>query len=614
MKGKKRPAKSGDFPRKKRKLGKGKRPAENATNISFKSRSIVVSSQLEQSQQPTGKRKLTFEVGSLTEVNIIFQHFTNFIRGSSSTDSLLFQALLRHLNHFKSSMRCDGLTGLRELFQDHPHLLIPNLAKVIDGVLGRMIDPDGSVRHALYTFLSFVFSVVSPNHIRTHFSSVIVHVSCGLTHISDRIQLDSLKVFSLLMKHYPSLLPPHAQHLLPLIVGLISRHQCADSARKASKSKAVASLAHDPRSKMSKVSSRVEVFNLLCHFLEALIESVYASSESVQLSNPGSSPPIVDVRSQRVLVERDGELLPAHSSLCSFSASVPHVMPLQQQGLAYQLSASPVEATAIPSPVSSFSQIKTSSRVVFPDGSKFIDFAQSLISLLIECWVECAPSQLLSKSEAMSIPKDTLTLMDTIIRLLCLVLKLAAHVNVSDSATHSSALDAPSVSALGALSEKYATSFLKHFMVYFPLRTSSSVNVAQYEKMNLVLCHITTLLSRPEDDSVQKALQSVCLLYSTFGQAVKSTTSSQLALECSKIIAETLPRLVGALDTHKLPDSDLQCVVNGLWAFYNACHLQSSAKRTLIQCFRSLLASCGTRLLESLLHYCMFCLSLSLLC
>lgn len=62
MKGKKRSAKSTDFPRKKRKLGKGKRPAENATNISFKSRSIVVHSQLEQSQQPTGKRKLTFEV------------------------------------------------------------------------------------------------------------------------------------------------------------------------------------------------------------------------------------------------------------------------------------------------------------------------------------------------------------------------------------------------------------------------------------------------------------------------------------------------------------------------------------------------------------------------
>ena len=61
MKGKKR-AKSTDFPSKKRKLGKSKRPAENATRVSFKSKSIVVPSQLEQTQQPTGRRKLSLEV------------------------------------------------------------------------------------------------------------------------------------------------------------------------------------------------------------------------------------------------------------------------------------------------------------------------------------------------------------------------------------------------------------------------------------------------------------------------------------------------------------------------------------------------------------------------
>ena len=63
MKGKKRAAKSTDFPRKKTKLGKGKRPAENATNVSFKSGRIVLPSQLasQSHQQPTGKRKLTLE-------------------------------------------------------------------------------------------------------------------------------------------------------------------------------------------------------------------------------------------------------------------------------------------------------------------------------------------------------------------------------------------------------------------------------------------------------------------------------------------------------------------------------------------------------------------------
>ena len=62
MKRKRNASKSVDFPRKKRKLGKGKRPPDNATNISFKSRSVVLPSQLEKTKQPTGKRKLTFQV------------------------------------------------------------------------------------------------------------------------------------------------------------------------------------------------------------------------------------------------------------------------------------------------------------------------------------------------------------------------------------------------------------------------------------------------------------------------------------------------------------------------------------------------------------------------
>ena len=61
----KKTGKPGDFPKRKNKLGKGKRPAENTTTVSFKSRSIVLPSQLSHAgnrDQPTGKRKLGLEV------------------------------------------------------------------------------------------------------------------------------------------------------------------------------------------------------------------------------------------------------------------------------------------------------------------------------------------------------------------------------------------------------------------------------------------------------------------------------------------------------------------------------------------------------------------------
>ena len=503
------------------------------------------------------------------------------------------QALLRHLNHFKPSMRSDGLTGLRELFQDHPHILTPNLAKVVESALGRIIDNDAAVRHSLYTFLSFLFSTVSSNHIRTLFPSIVVHVSCGLTHISDRIQFDSLKIFGLLMSHYPSLLPPHAQHLLPLIVGLISRHSsCAVVSQKAAKSKAQASLAHDPRSKLSKWSSRIDVFSLLCRFLETLYECVHSSRKAsyVHDSNPGNTQLIVDVQTQRVVVERDGELLPAHSALCDFSSSIPHVMPLQRQGLPHQLHA--VISSGTPSSPSSRSpSIHTRSASVFPDVSKFIGFSESLIALCLECWVECAPTT------QGHVSKNTLTLMETIINLLCLVLKLAVHVHTLDFAAQSTEQNNETcVSAISALTEKYAAVFLKHFMPHFPLHCIvTSASFVRYAKMNLMLCQITTLLSQGELSSLPKALQSVCAFYGTLGHLADPSVSSQSVLECSCMISETLPEVLVSIERHRLPESDLRCVMSGLSAFYDGCHPQSSAKRVLIQCFRDLLATCGTR-------------------
>ena len=497
-------------------------------------------------------------------------------------------------------MRCDGLTGLRELFQDHPHLLIPNLAKLVDKVLCKIIDPDASVRHSLYTLLSDIFSVVSSDHVCAHFSSIVAHLSCGLTHISDKVQLDSLRMFGLLMAHYSMLLPAHAQQLLPLIVRLISRHKSASSSQKTSKTKTQASLAHDPRSKLSRFSSRIDVFNLLFHFLETVLKSVDPIEE---MRKTDKTPATVDLQRQRVVIERDGEFKQVHCDLVDFS-SIPHVMPLKREGLPYQLTVSPVaslptEFNAVSTSVASTVSICPSSRSslispdsVFSDVAKFIEFSESLVSLLFECWVECSLVQ-------KHVSKDCLVLMETVINLLCLVLKLAVHVSSSESDTrsteHCSTL-APSP-VINTLSGKYTAFYLKHFVTKFPLRcpSATSSHSVQYTRMNLVLCQITALLSKSGDPTYQPALDSVCTFYGTLeGVSDPTSDSSQTALECSRIISETLPELLDAVDRHRLAHSNLQCVLTGVEAFYSRCHTQSSAKRVLIHCFGNLLERHGT--------------------
>ena len=65
----KRPKKANppkDFPKKKQKVGKRKSTPDNATVVTFKSKSVVIPSQLERTDGPTTHRKLSLQVsGSL---------------------------------------------------------------------------------------------------------------------------------------------------------------------------------------------------------------------------------------------------------------------------------------------------------------------------------------------------------------------------------------------------------------------------------------------------------------------------------------------------------------------------------------------------------------------
>ena len=495
------------------------------------------------------------------------------------------QSLLSHLNHFKASMRQDGLNGLRDLFQEHPHLLIPNLTKLVAAIFSRITDQEASVRHALHTLLSYLFPLVCPDHIFTFLPTIIVHLSCGLTHINDRIQVDSLKVFSLLLKRYSSLLPPHAPRLLPLLLDLVSRHSGATSSGKKTY-KGKVSLASNPGSKLSKVSSRIEVFTLLNSFLEIIYKSL--SGDHATSSQPVCKAPVVDLCNRKVWVEKDETVVAVHSNFCDLSTPIPQVMLLQNIGLMYHFnsmseSSSPQSQRLAVSRGSSGSTGK-----LLKDN--FLGFSEGLISLLLECWVECAPSQLFSShSSTPQVPENILSLMERIISLVCMVLKLSTKVTVSEDSTEITP-HGESISVLDALSSKFTTSFLKHFMVYFPFFGAESrahTGTSRGFAMNLTAAKIVALLSSAQCQSMQQSLKSICAYYLTLGHKKKIIKSSQLAVVCSNSIAESAPQLLDTLERQNLHENQRE-MLDGIWAFYNTCHPQSSAKKILLQCFKKL--------------------------
>ena len=55
--------KAQDFPKKKRKVSKGRQAPENATSVSFTTKAVVVPTQLDETAEPTTKRKLSLQVG-----------------------------------------------------------------------------------------------------------------------------------------------------------------------------------------------------------------------------------------------------------------------------------------------------------------------------------------------------------------------------------------------------------------------------------------------------------------------------------------------------------------------------------------------------------------------
>ena len=420
------------------------------------------------------------------------------------------------------------------------------------------------------------------------FLPLVAHLSCGLTHISDSIQLDTLKVIDLLLSHHPRLLVPHAQDLLPLLVGLVSRQESIFSSRREAALASDTALASNPASKLSHQTSRAEIFGHLCRFLRVLLDVFEEGNDRISMTS-SSLAPVVDVAERRVLVRREkegGSLEPIRSSVCDFSHRVPHIAVVQRYGVRIPESAflcSPSSGGSAPC------RSSQSSATVFTDSAKLLEFSQSLVSLLLECWIECSPMSLLEPSLANS---SSLALMETILNLLSLLLKLVSRVS-RDQPVDPSLRNGSETSVTEALCERFYADFQKHFMAYFPFFSSSSFDhKPQKYSMNFAVSQIMLLLlgsnppKSPQPSTVSKTLSAICSFYACFSDHANNISdSTQTLSSCVSSTSETLPLLLTVLSAHQTPEEDLRGALEGVWSLYEACHPQSAAKRTMIQCF-----------------------------
>ncbi|KAG9038755.1 hypothetical protein FRB95_014304 [Tulasnella sp. JGI-2019a] len=185
-----------DFSKAKLKLGKGKKPANNATDTSFKARSIGLPNQTittdRDDAQPTTRRNLTLA------------------------------DLMIQIKHYSANVRKDALTGLRELLEIHPGMLHTNLNTIINGTSRTIGDEDSGVRKSLLQLYDVVFTLVSTDVLLPHAAPILLHATSALSHIFREIRIDSINFLDLLMKYAPRVFLRSKQRVLDGYLSLLN--------------------------------------------------------------------------------------------------------------------------------------------------------------------------------------------------------------------------------------------------------------------------------------------------------------------------------------------------------------------------------------------------------
>ncbi|QRW12075.1 Testis-expressed sequence 10 protein [Ceratobasidium sp. AG-Ba] len=133
---KKRKEKAADFAKAKLKLGKGKKPASNEIDTSFKARSVALPSQTIRTEEHVAEQA--------------HQH----------------------------------AKGLRELLSDNPTMVMPNLGSLLGAIAKLIADDDHSVRAALIKFLEWILEQTSTSALAPHAPPLLLFSAAALAHIS----------------------------------------------------------------------------------------------------------------------------------------------------------------------------------------------------------------------------------------------------------------------------------------------------------------------------------------------------------------------------------------------------------------------------------------------
>uniref|UniRef100_A0A8D0BTA6 Testis expressed 10 n=1 Tax=Salvator merianae TaxID=96440 RepID=A0A8D0BTA6_SALMN len=499
-----------DFHKVKLKVGKKKRRLENATDTNFKTRAIHLPEQLrDDGILPTNNRKLNIK------------------------------DLLSQMNHYNAGVKQSALLGLKDLLSQYPFIIDTQLSNILNELAAVFTDKDSTVRAAAICLLQFLAPKVRADHISPFFPLLSAHLSSAMTHISEEIQEDSLKVLDILLEEYPSLLMDRSSVLLNNFVELISHQHLSKQLK--NREKICWMLSVNPNRRVTSQQWRLNVLVRLRKFLQVLVEE----SSEFETYDEG-------------LQEQNNNFQPEmnlHINWQEYASGQQHIQLYENGGLQPRIN-------------SSFSlrslSVTTSTEKGLSSTENLKRFIQIIIPLLLDCWIEASPTQLVAPVLGNLLEPGSQQLMEQVLSIIHLLWKFAKQNE-----------DLHEMEAW--LRANYLTDFKNHFMCHFPYSFQETVKLRKKESLksskicttssnnidnlllNLTLCEIMVSLASPSTLNIDShwletitkfvidTLRDGCKLNSKQLSKLLRVIWRLLQIQVNKVTIETLMKAVYTL-------------------------------------------------------------------
>ncbi|XP_043920872.1 testis-expressed protein 10 [Protopterus annectens] len=439
-----------DFQKIKFKVGKKKLKPNNVTETSFKTKAIYVPDQLkENGTLPTNNRKLNVK------------------------------ELLTQLHHYNAGVKQGALTGLKDLLAQHSSVIDAHLSSIVTEVAAVFTDKDSAVRVAAVRLLRFLAPRTSEEQIGPFFPLISAHLSSAMTHIVEGIQEDALKVLDILLDHYPALLIDHSGVLLKNFVELISHQKLSKGLGKGGKASAWM-LSVNPDRRFTSQQWHLSVLVRLKKLLSALTQGMKREEaeeeafELKELPKPGTQG-ASEISWEQLATKQQSVHLYEHSGSQPWVNSQFKLRSLVDGGAGSE------------GAVASADSLKS--------------FMQTLLPLMIECWVEACPPQFGVPIHGSKVDSDSMLLMQQVISIIQLLWKRALQQDET-------------CQMRSWLRDGYLEDFKHHFMKHFPYSVQAATKqkkkkISKSEKddaslltdcldhdmLNLTICQVMVALT-----------------------------------------------------------------------------------------------------------------------